>query len=189
MRFFQYLPLTIMPFMGGCIAMESVHNVIANTKPKYQEPTTGETANLRAFYSDASRVNIYPNSKKLADIRNDKNGGSVATKRFNSGLMSIDYEAKIIGMPFTPSNQRIFAEYKVPAGRPFIISLHYSYSELQGNVNVTTSCRKRIYKVNFEANKNYGTYIRKDNRRCIYQIFEYQLDGSEKPLTNIELIK
>ncbi|MFW1817324.1 hypothetical protein ACG9X6_22160 [Acinetobacter guillouiae] len=76
--------------------------------------------------------------------------------------MSIDYEAKIIGMPFTPSNQRIFAEYKVPAGRPFIISLHYSYSELQGNVNVTTSCRKRIYKVNFEANKNYGTYIRKE---------------------------
>ncbi len=189
MRFFLCLPFIIMPFMGGCIAIESVNNVISNTKNKYQEPATGETANLRTFYNDASRVNIYPNSINFSDIKADKDGGSVATKRFNAGLMSIGYEPKTLGMPFTPSSDRIFAEYKVPANRPFIIALHYVYSELKGNVNVTTSCKKRFYKVNFETNKNYGTSIRKDNNRCLYKIFEYQADGSEIPLKNIQLIK
>lgn len=187
-RYFSRVFILTIPFFTGCVAIDGINNVVANSKDKYKEPTSKDVANMRTFFGDDLQISIFPNSQKRADIKKDKDGGSVATKRYLSGLNSVDFEKKTLGMPFPPQKM-IFSENKVPANQPFIVSMYYSSSELNGKYSLTTTCKKKYFLINLEPNKNYGADIDVSNKRCIYRIFEYLPDGREKSLTNAVLLR
>lgn len=189
MRFYHILPFLIVPFISGCFVLDGTTNMIENARHKYQEPTSGKTANLRAFYDITKDIAIYPYANSFRDIRNDKSGGLVSTQRYMSGLNTNQYKPKSIQMPFPPSDNSTFAEYKVPVDHPIIISMFSSEVENHGQYNVIRSCKKHFYQAHFEENKNYGVQLSMSNGICFYQIFEYQADGSRKHLENRKLIR
>lgn len=188
MRLF-FIPLLTIPFLHGCIAMEGVHNVIVNSKHKYIELTTGEIANLRAFFDDSGSISIYPNASTFIEAKSDKNAGSLSTDRKITGLNSVDYERKSIGMPFPPTNDTIYAEYKVPAGKPFVVSLSFKTVQSYGSNNVYFTCKRRFFKVSLESNKNYGVRPTIMNKRCSYQFFEYEDNGRETPVKSFQMLR
>ncbi|MCU4313934.1 hypothetical protein KTH46_02730 [Acinetobacter bereziniae] len=172
-------------FATGCASINKINDSILNQGVRYKEPLTGKTANVRVFYGLGESIRIFPNSIKKEDIKNDKDKGDAFTSVKTSGMLGatkFEYTPKSLGMPNVPTNNLNYGEFKVPANRPILISMTYSYN----NGARTEFCKTKIFKVQFEENKNYFLAINV-NSGCSYLIEEY-VGNIKVPLGNVEVL-
>lgn len=172
-------------FANGCATINKINDSILNQGVRYKEPITGKTANVRVFYGLGESIRIFPNSITIKDIKNDKDKGDAFTSVKTSGMLGatkFEYTPKSLGMPNAPINNLNYGEFKVPADRPILISMTYSYN----NGARTEFCKTKVFRVNFEENKNYFLAINV-NSGCSYLIKEYVGD-IKVPLDNVEVL-
>lgn len=165
--------------LSGCETISKIDGYFVNSATKYKEPTSGKTAQLRVFYGVGKTIDIFPNASNKNEIRHDPEGGSAFTKRFRTGLTTVEYEPKSLGMPHKPDGTA-FGEFKVPANKAIIIAMDYARSD---NIS-SESCPLKYFRVTFEENKNYAV-IMKVNSRCSYEFYEYT-DTQALKMRNVE---
>ncbi|ENX35256.1 hypothetical protein F889_00923 [Acinetobacter colistiniresistens] len=180
-KFFLIVPSLIL--LSSCASVYKLNDAILNQGTRYTEPTTGKTANVRVFYGLGKNIRIYPNSSTKAEIKNDMDKGDAFTSVKTSGMFGaakFEYAPKTLGMPNTPKYNLDYGEFKVPAGRPILLSMSYSYN----NGARSTFCNTQLFRTEFEENKNYALAINV-NSGCYYLIKEY-IGDEEVSMKNIE---
>jgi hypothetical protein len=159
--------LSTLLMLSGCATIYKLDDAITDPGKRYQEPSTGKTAQVRVIYNIGADVSIYPNSLVKKDMLKDPDGGAAITKRNRAGLMKVTYQPKSLGMPDTPKNFSNFGEFKVPADKFILVRMNYSNVD---NIR-SISCPLKVFKVKFEENKNY-TLNMGVGSRCHYQLYE-----------------
>lgn len=180
-KFLLLLPFFIL--ISSCTSINKINDSIFNQGVRYKEPTIGKTANVRVFYGLGENIRIFPNSTTKADIKNDKDKGDAFTSVKTSGMLGatkFEYTPKSLGMPNTPKNNSNYGEFRVPADRPILISMSYSYN----NGIKSYFCKTKLFKVQFEENKNYSLAINV-NSGCYYLLEEY-IGDTRVALRNVE---
>lgn len=175
--------LSFFTFISGCTSINRLNDSILNQGTRYKEPTNGKTANVRVFYGLGESIRIFPNSTTKKDIKKDKDKGDAFTSVKTSGMLGatkFEYTPKSLGIPNVPKNNLNYGEFKVPADRPILISMTYSYN----NGARTEFCKTKIFKVQFEENKNYSLAIN-INSGCSYSMKEY-IGDTIVSLRNVE---